>query len=85
LCALIAVLRPPESDILRLALGALNTAICILARTHISNFWEHKAKIPVVQSYNDAISSTLIIKNQLGLLAIAWFVSTLFEARNVLK
>lgn len=55
-------------------------AICVLARTHISNFWANKAKVPMVKGFNAAITSTNIVKDHLGVLAIFWIVSSVVEA-----
>ncbi|KIW06194.1 uncharacterized protein PV09_02674 [Verruconis gallopava] len=79
-CALFTIGWPLDSASGRIALNAFNAGVCALAQLHVSNFWSQKGKIPMVQSYNDAINSTLIIKRQLGILAIAWLLTTLFEA-----
>jgi hypothetical protein len=66
--------------ILKLVVNAANIAICVLARTHISNFWSGKAKVPFVKGFNAAITSTNIIKDHLGLLAVSWIMTTAVEA-----
>jgi hypothetical protein len=55
--------------------------ICVLTRTYIQRFWNNKAKIPGVQTYNDALNSTLEIKGHLGILALAWFMTAVLEAQ----
>ncbi|KAF2139647.1 uncharacterized protein K452DRAFT_195237, partial [Aplosporella prunicola CBS 121167] len=57
-------------------LNAGNVANTLFTRAHVSNFWHNKAKVPFVEGYNDAISSTDIILKALTGLAAAWTVST---------
>jgi len=54
--------------------------ITVSARTHISNFWANKAKVPFVKGFNAAITSTNIIKDHLGFLAVSWILTSVIEA-----
>ena len=39
---------------------------------HVKGFWDHKAKIPFVEGYNDAISGTAEVVRVLGLSRSLW-------------
>jgi len=69
-----------QSTFVKLLVNAANIAVCVFTRAHIANFWAHKAKVPFVQGYNDAITSTNVIKEQLGFLASSWILTSLVEA-----
>lgn len=47
----------------------------LLTRKHVADFWEGKAKVPFVEGYNDAISSTGSIIRALERLGLGWGVS----------
>jgi hypothetical protein len=44
----------------------------VFAYNHISNFWKHKAKIPLISDYNDGITASNRMRQALGLLAVSW-------------
>ena len=46
--------------------------VSLAARTHISNFWTPSAKVPLMDSYNDAIEHTKRIVQVLTWLEYAW-------------
>jgi hypothetical protein len=66
--------------IVELLLNAGNIAVCVMARTHISNFWANKSKVPFVKGFNAAMTSTNIIEDHLGILAISWIATSVVEA-----
>ncbi|KAF2433132.1 hypothetical protein EJ08DRAFT_647521 [Tothia fuscella] len=65
--------------------NSINVAICYFAQNHIGNFWNGKAKVPFVQGYNDAITSTTIIRNHLQLLGVGWAISSVVELFRVVR
>ena len=50
-------------------------ALIWIARTHVKNFWDGKAKVPFVDGYNEAISRTGEMVKVMGLLVGTWGVS----------
>ena len=44
----------------------------LAARMRVKEFWDHKAKIPFVEGYNEAISGTVEIVRVLGLSGSLW-------------
>ncbi|KAJ9637286.1 hypothetical protein H2201_001685 [Coniosporium apollinis] len=58
-----------------LALNVANAAATLAARIHLQNFWKGKAKVPFVEGYNDAISQTGAIMQQLAVLTGVWALS----------
>jgi hypothetical protein len=77
----VALARPSESATTRLGLSLGLATLCVLTRTYIQSFWNKKAKIPGVETYNDALNSTQEIKGHLGILALAWFMTAILEAQ----
>ncbi|KAE9992366.1 hypothetical protein EG327_009320 [Venturia inaequalis] len=76
----LGLVSSPTPTITKVLLNTASIAICVLARTHISNFWANKAKVPLVKGFNAAITSTNVVKDHLGVLAISWIVSSVIEA-----
>ncbi|KKY28202.1 hypothetical protein UCDDS831_g00384 [Diplodia seriata] len=87
---LYTALRPGESSYpssspwLAIGLNAANIANALLTRSHVAGFWENKAKVPFVEGFNDAISSTAQIIKSLEKLAVGWSVSTAATAVGML-
>ncbi|QDS73912.1 hypothetical protein FKW77_007436 [Venturia effusa] len=76
----LGLISSPTPTFTKLLLNVVAIGSCVLARTQISNFWTNKAKVPLVKGFNAAIASTNIIKDHLGVLAISWVLSSVFEA-----
>ncbi|MCJ1302294.1 hypothetical protein MMC08_005097 [Hypocenomyce scalaris] len=51
--------------------NALNIATTLAARAHVKGFWRAKAKVPLVDHYNEAITTS----NRLSVL-LAWLAGT---------
>ncbi|GME53896.1 Methyltransferase type 11 [Neofusicoccum parvum] len=76
--------HPSSSPWLAIGLNAGNIANTLLTRKHVAGFWEGKAKVPFVEGYNDAISSTLVIIKALEKLAVGWSVSAAITSVGML-
>lgn len=81
--ALYITIQYPSIQFLGLAINVFNVGFCMFARQHLHNFWSEKAKVPGVTTYNDAITSTMVIKRQLGWLAFFWAASSAMEAKRI--
>lgn len=60
-----------------------NIAVSHGARIHVGNFWDHKAEVPFVTGFNDAIKSTQTFRKYLGYLEVAWLVSSILEVLRI--
>lgn len=58
-----------------IALGILNAAATYAAKAHIHGFWSGKAKIPFVTNFNEAISTTNLVKVLLGYMSAGWIAT----------
>lgn len=58
-----------------LALCFVNAVGLSLAYQHISSFWEHKAKVPYVKDYNEAIAISNIMRQYLIALGLSWWAA----------
>ncbi|KAF4535945.1 Methyltransferase domain-containing protein [Lasiodiplodia theobromae] len=67
--------HPSSSPWLSIGLNAGNIANTLLTRSHVAGFWGSKAKVPFVEGYNEAISSTAQIIKSLERLAVGWSFS----------
>ncbi|KAF4307840.1 hypothetical protein GTA08_BOTSDO03461 [Botryosphaeria dothidea] len=67
--------HPSSSPWLAIGLHAGNIVNIVLTRKHVAGFWENKAKVPFVEGYNEAISSTANIIKSLERLAMGWSMS----------
>jgi len=66
---------------------ALNVAAGLAtagASVYMGHFWDEKAKVPLMQDYNDAINSSKTIRGQLALIGMLWGVSSFFSVFDVL-
>ncbi|OJD36223.1 methyltransferase domain-containing protein [Diplodia corticola] len=78
---LYTALRPGESSYpssspwLAVGLNGGNIANTLLTRQHVAGFWESKPKVPFVEGFNEAISSTAQIIKSLEKLAVGWSFS----------
>lgn len=59
-------------SVLRYSLSPVLLIATLFARSHIAGFWEHKAKVPFVDGYNEAIGSTVQILDVLKWLEYSW-------------
>lgn len=84
LVSLWLVFKSSDPSSWKFIFNAANLAICFFARAHVAGFWEGKTKVPLVRGYNDAVTSTNIIKEQLGFLGASWAVTSVIELLRVL-
>jgi hypothetical protein len=80
--AFVYIAYPPADTRISLGLNLAVATVCVLARTYISRFWKTKSKVPLASGYNDALTSTIEIRGQLGILALAWFSTAVLEAQE---
>lgn len=52
----------------------------LFARSHVSNFWSNKAKVPFVEGYNEAISKTKEVMTVMEYLEYSWVATALLGA-----
>ncbi|KAH7049193.1 hypothetical protein B0J12DRAFT_538997, partial [Macrophomina phaseolina] len=67
--------HPSSSPWLAIGLNGGNIANLVLTRKHVAGFWKNRAKVPFVEGYNEAISSTANIIKSLERLAMGWSMS----------
>jgi hypothetical protein len=48
------------------------------AYQYISSFWEHKAKVPLVKDYNQAIDLSNIYRQYIIALAMSWWLAAAY-------
>ena len=63
----------------QLLLAIINVTATLSARVHIGNFWRGKAKVPFVSGFNEAITRTEVIRQQLLYLAGSWVFTGLLS------
>ncbi|KAF7846387.1 hypothetical protein BT93_L4475 [Corymbia citriodora subsp. variegata] len=64
-------------SLLRYTLSPAALIVTLFARSHVSNFWTVKAKIPLVDGYNDAISKTKELMQIMEYLEYSWVATAL--------
>ena len=67
-----------------MGLSAANTLGLAFAYSHLTDFWQHKVKVPFVNDYNDGIRASNNLRQSLAGLAISWAISTCFYAWQAL-
>jgi len=78
---LFGVISPGSTSLLLTALTGLG---CGAASVHMGQFWDQKAKIPLMTDFNDAINSSKAIRGQLALLGLLWGISLFFEILHIM-
>jgi len=61
---------------LKLTLNTANVVTTLAAEAHIRGYWSGKAKVPLVDQYNEAISTTNQLRILLWCLAGIWTVTS---------
>ena len=56
--------------------NALNIVTTLAARAHVEGFWRAKAKVPLVDHYNEAITTSNRLRVLLAWLAGTWAASS---------
>ncbi|KAF2101384.1 hypothetical protein NA57DRAFT_72828 [Rhizodiscina lignyota] len=62
-----------------LALYVLNILVPLGVRMYMADFWEAKAKVPFVHTYNEAIDETKVVWTNLQWLGWSWMMIGIFE------
>ena len=54
------------------------------AYQYISNFWEHKAKMPIARDYNEAIDLSNTYRQFLIGIALSWWIAAAYHLPKLL-
>ncbi|KAF1999732.1 hypothetical protein P154DRAFT_620676 [Amniculicola lignicola CBS 123094] len=63
---------PGTSSILAPTLALVNTTTCLIARSHMDNFWGTKIEVPFVENFNKAIAGSRDVVVILTYLTFGW-------------
>lgn len=77
-------MAPADQTKTALVLCFANSIGLSLAYNHISNFWMHKAKVPLVKDYNEAISISNDMRQYLIGLSVSWWAAAFYYFPEVL-
>ncbi|KAF2175670.1 hypothetical protein K469DRAFT_609814 [Zopfia rhizophila CBS 207.26] len=68
----LVLLQHTEHHSITQAISLVNATTLLVARVHVANFWNDKAKVPFVEGYNEAIKGSGSLENVLALLGCGW-------------
>jgi hypothetical protein len=66
---------------------ALNVAAGLAtagASVHMGDFYDQKGKVPLINTYNEALESSKVVRGQLALIGLLWCTSSFVQLLGAL-